>query len=133
MSIFDWFGGGKEAVETVDKMFTAGVSGIDALIYTDEERSVANAKLLDAWIDLQKTLAAEKSDRSINRRLVAWAVVLNTMLFADIALVLALTSRTDIIDLIVKVAQAFHLDWAFSAVIVFYFGPHLLSALGVKK
>jgi hypothetical protein len=128
MGILDIFTGNK-GVETAEKVLDAGISGIDKIFYTEEEKAEANKKMGDLWLDTQKVLSNESSPRSVTRRIIAWAIILNTMLFADVCLVLAITDRKQTIDRIVDVANAFNLGWAFVVVIGFYFGTHLVSKL----
>ena len=72
MNIFKWFASGSEAAS---KVMEGAVKGIDALVYTDEEKAVARQKLADQWLELQKALGEETTVRSVTRRILAVMVV----------------------------------------------------------
>lgn len=132
MAFWDIFTGDK-GIDTANKVLDAGISGLDKIFYTDEEKAEAHAKMGEHWLKVQEALATESSPRSVSRRIIAWSVVANVLLAFDVCLVLALTSRKEAIQSVVELVIAFNLGWAFVAIIIFYFGPHALSALQGKK
>lgn len=72
MNIFKWFASGSDAAT---KVMEGAVKGIDALVYTEEEKAAARQKLADQWLDLQKALGEETTVRSVTRRILAVMVV----------------------------------------------------------
>lgn len=67
MGLFSWFTGGSD---TADKVVDGVTDGLDAMFFTDEERSRASQKVLDfklKWI--QAT-----SGQNLARRYIAWTV-----------------------------------------------------------
>lgn len=125
MSIFSWFrGGSKVAEKTLDGI----TSGIDALVFTEEEKVQYNAKAQELWLDLQKTLANESSPRSVNRRYVSWSVISMMNFITVICVTSVLIGNNEVVKHIVELAKALWWGEAFVAVIAFYYGPHLFGA-----
>jgi len=77
MGFLSWFGLGKsvKAVETgadVVKTFTDGiVDGLDALIYTEEERAKMSQKGAETLLEFFNVFARESSPRALARRALA--------------------------------------------------------------
>ena len=112
-----------------EKLLDAGIKGIDALKLTDEERlEYAKAHYLK-WHELQLTLAEKGTGTAVNRRIVTWFVLISSMLAFLVTLGFGLAGYTDQARTAMEVAEHFKIGWAFSAVIVFYFGPHVLGSL----
>ena len=88
MSLFSWIaGGGTLATKTIDAVIATG----DALVFTDEEKSVANQKTLD-WV-LQYMAATNA--QNVARRIIAIMVVLTWMVILLAACVAGYFNRTD--------------------------------------
>jgi hypothetical protein len=130
MGIRTWVTGGSN---TADKIIDSIVKTGDALFYTKAERSEFDMQRQALWLELQKTLADESSPRSVNRRVVAWAVILMTSFMTIMCLAAAALGAHEFCANVIATATAFKWDWAFCGVIVFYFGTHMLSATVGKK
>jgi hypothetical protein len=126
MSLFGWLTGG---AKSADKVLSGMVKGIDVLVLTKEEKVQYTAKAQDVWLETQKVLSQESSPRSINRRIVAWAVIAETTLITITCMILIISGYKDLAEEIVKVATAFWWGEAFVSVIVFYFGNHIVTKL----
>lgn len=128
--MFDWLSG-KKAGETALDLAKTAASGIDMAILTTEEKIQYKQKAMDSWIKLQEILSNESSPRSVNRRLVAWAVVLNSLFILNLCIVLALCNIN--VDPVLQLVDHFKLGWAFVSVIIFYFGKHVIAAAANSK
>ena len=80
MSLFSWVTGGSD---TASKVIDAVVKTGDALVFTDEEKSVANQKTLD-WV-LQYMNATNA--QNVARRMIALVVVVTWMIILLMACV----------------------------------------------
>lgn len=127
MSFFDWFRAGPQAAE---KVLDAGIKGIDALVYTDEEKAGARQKLLDQWIELQKHLGQETTVRSITRRVIAFA---STGAYILLILVAAIAYPwwTDYAKFLIDLAEG-KFGWIVLTVVGFYFGPPMIQRMSKK-
>lgn len=112
-----------------DKIADTIVSTGDALFFTSEERSESEQKRFETWLDLQKTLAKECTPRSVNRRVVAWTVMFMMAALTVACIVFRAVGAVELSDYTVDTAVKFYWPWAFCGVIVFYFGPHMMSSL----
>ncbi|GAI69805.1 unnamed protein product, partial [marine sediment metagenome] len=74
MGLLSIFGSAK-VVNTVADTVKTGVKMLDDAFYTEQERAVQAGKMVDAWIEMQKTIAKENSIQSITRRILAWGVM----------------------------------------------------------
>lgn len=119
--------------KSADEVIKNGMKAIDAVFFTDEEKAVHQAKVFDAWIRAQEAINSETTPRSINRRYVAWSIVLMISTFATSTMIMAMYGFDDKARTLIEVAEAYNLGFAFVSVIMFYFGTHALSLLGGKK
>ena len=124
MKLFSWLTGGAKSADTI---LSGMVNGIDALVYTDEEKAIAGAENQKVWLEIQKVVANESTPRSINRRVVAWSVVGMVSLITILSMVLIVMGEKDLAAEIVKVADALGWPYAFIAVLIFYFGNHMIT------
>lgn len=119
------FGGSKAADKAMD-LASSSIKGvgnwIDNRTFTDQEKSVANADAVKLHLKLVELTANENSTRSITRRIMAWAVVGVILALGIISVGFALAGQGEAVKSVLLVAEAFKLGWAFTAVIVFYFG-----------
>jgi len=126
MNLFKMMLGGNDAA---GKMLDAGLKGIDAIVYTDEEKAQAQQKLMDGWQALEMKRAESGTGTAINRRIISWAVVIVILFNFQIAVVLAIMGWHEPIQSILLLTEKFFVGEAFVSVLVFYFGPHLLGSL----
>lgn len=106
-----------------EKLLDAGIKGIDALYFTEEEKSVASHQLLTTFIDFQKATQAQ----NLARRYIAFVI---TGIWAFFVLVLAIFA---VLGLETEFKALFSImkDFVFvpfSGIMAFYFLTHTLRA-----
>lgn len=133
MGLLSWLSAGGKAAENVADLIPQAASGIDALFFTDEEKSQASAKAMDVWLEYQKMSQQHGSARSITRRLLAcyWFIIFGTTFL--LAISFACTGDMGTVKRIISVVQAFYAAQIMLSIVIFYFGPHMLSYLGFGK
>ncbi len=129
MRLLDWITAGPKAAE---KVLDATVSGIDKLVYTEEEREDARSKFLDHWLELQKTLGEETSVRGVTRRIIA-LLCIGTYVGLSVASVAVWKFDKLYADFIWEVANAGQYGYITLTIVAFYFGPYFLQKLLGKK
>ena len=120
---FSWLASGPNAAQ---KVLDAGISGIDKIWYTDEEKADARQKLTDDWIKLQPILQQETTVRSVTRRMLALLFCISYILILFAGVLLLLMSVNEKAVLLFDVADG-KLGWIVASVIVFYFGPTMIG------
>ncbi len=113
-----------KALSIAEKGLDGAISGIDKLIFTEEEKTEAGQKVIDAHLRLMELLAGENTARSITRRLIA---VMVTGVFLSLLVFGAgihhfypewaayvLTCAGSLSDVVLAIA-------------VFYFGPYQIG------
>jgi len=118
--IANLFGGGS----TTNKIVDGVISGADALFYTDEEKAVANQKILDFKLEWMKATQGQ----NIARRLIAIGVTLAWLL----AGIVVLTAKALGYDEFSKFAFEYLtsvITTPFMIIIGFYFAAHALKGL----
>jgi hypothetical protein len=122
MNIFKWFVSGSEAA---GKVLDGAVKGIDALVYTEEERAVMKQKLGDQWLELQKALGEETTVRSVTRRILAVLIVVP---FVFLILFAAFVYKFDMeyAKFLLALAES-QFGWLVLGVAGFYFGPYMMN------
>ena len=118
MGLFSFLSAKKAAdniAGAVPKVIDGAISGIDALVFTDEEKSNFIKGLL-------KQLYDNFMPRAISRRVIAVIIIGVFSIFALTGLVFACFGRMNVVNEIIKVAVAFKIGWAAMTVIAFYFG-----------
>lgn len=109
--------------KSIDKGIDMVSSGLDALVFTDEEKSVANQKILDwklKWI-------AATGPQSVARRVISYIIVglwAYIVLLASHLHLLGLTKEADFLFKVLKDV----LHWPFITIIGFYFAAHIVRA-----
>lgn len=128
MGMFDWFKSGPDAAS---KVLDAGIKGLDALVFTDEERAELNRKLGENWVELQKALASESTVRSVTRRIIAFSVIFP---FVGLILLAVAVYKLDpeFSRFIITIAES-KFGWLVVGVGGFYFGPHMLGRMKGKE
>lgn len=128
MGLFSWFTGGSKVAE---KVLDAGISGIDKMFFTKEEKAEFYAKLGNQWVDMMKVLQGESSIRSITRRVIAFAVI-----FTYIPLVLAAAGvylwYPEYSAFLLAIADG-KFGWLVITIGSFYFGPYMIQRLLTGK
>lgn len=101
-------------------------SGVDALVYTEEEKAGAIAKMV---LGLQDQF----TPRAISRRIIAFMF---TAVFCSafiVALIFTCFSKLGVAKAIIELTVAFQLPWIIVSIIIFYFGYYGLKQLKGKK
>ena len=126
--------GTKKATETVlniaEKTTDGVVKGIDALFFTEEEKSRASQKAVETYIELNKTIASENTVRSITRRRLA-VMIVGTFLFLLVAG--AFIHKLDSEWALHILACAKQLVFLVSSIGILYFGPYQIGKMFDKK
>lgn len=129
MSLFSkLFSSGPDAA---GKVLDAGIRGLDALVFTDEEKSAAKQKLSDTWLETQKVLQAETSIRSVTRRIIAFAVVFPFVLLILLAAAVY-PFQPEYSKFLITLAEG-QFGWLVLTVATFYFGPMVGRIFETKK
>lgn len=111
------FGGGKN----VDKGLDMASKGLDALFFTNEEKSVANQKVLDWKLKWISATGAQ----SIARRVISYIIVGLWSYIVLLAVHLHLLGLTGEAEFLFKVLRDV-LHWPFITIIGFYFAAHIV-------
>lgn len=128
MNLLKWFTSGPEAA---GKVLDAGIKGLDALVFTDEERAELNKKLGEQWLELQKVLGEETTVRSVTRRMIALLVVVPFVLLV-LGAAAAYPFAKEYAAFLLELAQS-QFGWLTMGVAAFYFGPFMLQRMMAKK
>lgn len=124
--MFNWMRnifGGSEAGEHAIKKAADGIyNGLDKLVYTDEEKAEAHQKGVDTFLKFAELTRDENSVRSVTRRYLSWFITANVFAVFWTAVGFAINNNDKMVEKIISLANAFNLGWAFTAVVVFYFG-----------
>lgn len=122
MGLLSWLtGGGKTASKVID----AASSGIDMAFFTDEEKSIANQKVLDFKLEWLKST----SGQNLARRFIAFGVVALWILAIVVACIAKLFSDAYsqfLFDVLKEI-----ISMPFTVIIGFYFAAHIVR--GLKK
>lgn len=103
------------ALGMVDKVVGGTISGIDALVYTKEEKANDIAKMVFKLQD-------QFTPRAISRRIIAFMFASIFSISFLVALVFTCLSKFKVVDAIIKLVVAFQLPWIIISIIIFYFG-----------
>lgn len=129
MNLFGWLMAGPAAAE---KVLDGAISGIDKIVYTEEEKADLRAKLGDQWIELQKTLGEETTVRGVTRRILA-VMCVGVYIFLSLFCVAVWKFDKLYADFIWEVANAGQYGYITLTIVAFYFGPYFLEKLLGKK
>ena len=116
-----------KVIETGADLIKMGASGIDKLFYTDEEKAEAGRKVMDQVLEMNRIANEESSIRSITRRAIAWVIIGIFCIFSISALVVTLMGKTAITASILQLMGTLSLPMITLAVVVFYFGNHIIN------
>lgn len=120
MSIFSWItGGGKQ----VDKALSMVDRGLDALVFTQEEKSVANQKVLDFKLNWIKATGPQNAAR----RVIAYGVCGLWALMLVLGMGLQLFGNVEDAKFIFKMMDDL-VNTPFMIIIGFYFAAHIVRA-----
>lgn len=133
------FGSSKNTDTVVETAAKGIYNGLDAMFFTEEEKAQYRQQQADAVLEFAKVAYDQNSIRSITRRWLAFMVVAPTMLAFVIGVTLSCIGA--FVDNPGSFRQAAEYlyglvsevsPWSIG-ILVFYFGPHLISALPRKS
>jgi hypothetical protein len=110
---------------TAEKVVSGAISGIDAMFYTDEEKSVANQKILD-W---KLSYASATQGMSISRRVITFTISAAWLLLVLLTVAVGLLLGGDSAQ--VKFLMAIMTEVVmqpFSIIVGFYFLAHVVGS-----
>ena len=110
--------------ESSNKVVDGVVNGVDAMFFTDEEKSVANQKVLDFKIEYAK----HTQNQSIARRVIAFIV--SGLWGALNLLAVALYFISEPASQFVFKVISENINVPFMIVVGFYFAAHVVGKLG---
>jgi hypothetical protein len=114
------------SAKTVDTLVDGAVKGIDALVFTEEEKSEAHRETFQLWLKMQEVVSQESSVRSVTRRILA-VMIVGTFLFFLISAAVAYPISIDYAKFLLSLAK--ELGGLTLAIGCFYFGVHLIRGL----
>ena len=136
MGFFSWLTGAKSVDKTldiIDKSSDGIMKGLDKVWYTKEEKAENFVKRLEiaeqmskTHIELMKATADENTTRSVTRRVVAITIIFATILFM-IGLFFTWKLDPKWAEIGLRIIEVFDFSWAFIAVVVYFFGNHMIT------
>jgi len=133
MSFFSQlFLGGKTA-ESVAKTLESSASSVfslaDNAFFTDQEKSAAGQKAMDAYIEIYKTTMTESSGTAEARRWFLQMITNYILLMATLCIIAKSFHRDDLALTIMEMVKTFYIGEAFVAAVSFYFLTHVAARL----
>lgn len=127
-----WFTSTEKATDTAQSVIENGMSAIDKMFYTEEEKAENANKVMDSWLKMQHALRDESSVRSITRRFIALAFVSIFLLDTQIAVVLLLMGEKELLQGMISLLGYF--TTGVGVILFFYFSSHAIgSVIKMKK
>ena len=126
MGLFSFLSGNTKSVE---KVVDAGISGLDKLFFTEEEKADYNNKLQELHLEFVKITANESTSQSISRRMICLPVVYVWLLLTVVSVAADMLSLP--IVALTHAVEAMSLP-ALTA-IGFYCGRHIANNFGKKS
>jgi len=134
MGVLDIFRSSAKAAETassvINKSTDGIISGIDKMVFTEEEKTDVRQKWFETTVDFQKALMQEALPSAVSRRVLAWmisGVYLAHITFASIIWRFNEKWAEFVINNVIE-----RVEFAFGAVISTYFIYHGIKQV-VKK
>jgi hypothetical protein len=103
---------------------TGAIKGIDALIFTDEEKANFSKEVMTLWLDVQKVTANESSIRSVTRRILAVGFIAS---YLFLVLGGCAVYKWDVAYSQFLFDTAMSLNTPVLTIIIFYFGYYAVS------
>ena len=139
MGLLSFLNSGTKAAEIAEKSVDQVSKGIDALIYTEEEKALAYekrlewaGKMVEAHTEHMKVLNAESTVRSITRRWIAIMIFAFTFISLPCIVILFKISHTAA-KFAVDLYCAFNVPEITLAAAIFFFGNHMLANFQAGK
>ena len=111
--------------KSVDKIVSAGINGVDAMFYTDEEKAQHRAKMQELYFKFVEISATESTAQSISRRMICLPVVYTWLIL--VVLNVALTVFMPELDATAILETISYMNTPALASIGFYIGRHLAA------
>lgn len=132
MGLLSTLFGTPKIVDTVADTVKSGVGMLDNAFYTDQEKAADAGKMMDLWLEIQKTTASENSIRSITRRVIAWGIISAYLLLVLFAVIMW-NFDVEYAKFVFSIIED-KLGWLTIAVGGFYFGGYSIGTyLGKNK
>ena len=119
-----------KALDVGEKITSGIISGLDKLIFTEEEKSDVQQKASETLLDFWKTIALENTEQSQARRMLA-TMTFKVYFFLLLAGVTVYGFDVGYSKFIFDVAGT--MTWLVAGVAAIYFGPNQLSKIIKKK
>ena len=116
----------KETVKIAGDTVRATGTWIDEQQYTTEEKAKAWQESVATYLKWVELTSTENSLWRVTRRWLAWAIVGEIILLANVSVILVILGQSAMVEQIIAVANAFWLGEGVTAVLVTYFGAGLL-------
>ena len=124
MNLLKWFASGPAAAE---KVLDAGIRGLDALVFTEEEKAVMQKQLGEQWIEIQKVMLGETSIQAVTRRVLA-IMTLGSFTTLVLGAAAAYPFAKEYAAFLLDLAQS-QFGWMALGVMGFYFGPYMVQRM----
>lgn len=125
-----WLSGVGKGIDIADKAVDGIFSGIDKLVFTDEEKADYSKEAAKIYLEHQKTTLGENTAKSITRRKLA-VMVMAVFLFLLLFAVAVYKYDSEWSKFSLQTAGT--LSTGFTAIIVFYFGYYAIGNLMDKR
>jgi len=128
MGLFSILAGSSKSVE---KIVDAGINGVDAMFYTDEEKAQHKAKMQELYFKFVEISANESTTQSVSRRMICMPVV-----YVWLALIIANVCASlfaPALDTATITDTIKQMNTPALAAIGFYTGRHIMGELNRKK
>lgn len=127
MNLLKWFASGPEAAT---KVLDAGIKGLDALVFTEEEKAAMQKSLGDQWIEIQKVMLGETSIQAVTRRILA-VMTMGSFTALVLGAAVSYLFNKDYAKFLLDLAES-QFGWMALGVMTFYFGPYMIQRM-LKK
>jgi hypothetical protein len=125
---FSWVSAADKATGAAKTIIDGFVSGADKLFLTDEEKRDYAVKAQGMYIKHQELVLNENTARSITRRYIAVMITVVSLALTIFTIGIA-AYDIELAKTTMSIIQAFGVDNAFLAVLIFYFGSYGLTGI----
>jgi len=125
---FSWISAADKATGAAKSIIEGGISGIDKLFLTDEEKRDYAVKAQEMYLKHQELILNENTARSITRRYIAVMITVVSLLLTILTIGVA-SYDVELARMIISIVQAYSVDNAFLGVLFFYFGSYGLTGI----
>lgn len=125
-----WFGkllGTDKAMDTVNTVAKESFSIINNAFYTDQEKAESRNKAATVWLRAQEVVSKQSAPTAISRRIIAWSVITLIGFFSFQGAIYIGFDDASRLKALIDFVKAMWIGEAFTTVMVFYFGAHILG------